>query len=303
MGTVSRLPTTRITTWSSAVDRFLTARALSPRSKPIYAYTLTRVGERLPVTRLDDLTPATIEQALADAYPSAAAASWNRHVATVRSFLAYTTKQGWTPPDLANTLERRREVIDHTKALDRAAVARLLTRKDIPVRERCLWRMLYETAARAEEILSLNVEDLDLAQRRAVTIRKGGAIDTIHWQTGTARLLPYVIAGRTDGPLFLAARPVQQRRAPAVTDIDPTTGLARLSYRRAAEIFKEATGGWTLHQLRHSQLTHMAEAGTDVNMLMAKSRHQSLRTLQRYVHPSTEAVARLTASLDPARRR
>ena len=36
---------------------------------------------------------------------------------------------------------------------------------------------------------------------------------------------------------------------------------------------------------------------------MAKSRHESLRTLQRYVRPGVEAVARLTAEHDPARRR
>ncbi|MEU5566286.1 hypothetical protein [Micromonospora musae] len=29
--------------------------------------------------------------------------------------------------------------------------------------ERTLWRMLYETCARAEEILGVNIEELDLA--------------------------------------------------------------------------------------------------------------------------------------------
>jgi integrase len=38
------------------------------------------------------------------------------------------------------------------------------------------------------------------------------------------------------------------------------TGHARLSYRRAEEIFRAASGGWTLHQLRHSAITHLAEA-------------------------------------------
>ena len=30
-----------------------------------------------------------------------------------------------------------------------------------------MWRMLYESAARSAEVLALNVEDLDLASRRA----------------------------------------------------------------------------------------------------------------------------------------
>jgi integrase/recombinase XerD len=51
-----------------------------------------------------------------------------------------------------------------------------------------------------------------------------------------------------------------ERRAPSGTppaDVCPLTGRARLSYRRAAEIFTAATRpldpsgrGWTLHQLR-----------------------------------------------------
>lgn len=38
-------------------------------------------------------------------------------------------------------------------------------------------------------------------------------------------------------------------------------------------------------------------------LLMAKSRHASLRSLQRYARPGLEAVAALTAAHDPARRR
>ena len=38
-------------------------------------------------------------------------------------------------------------------------------------------------------------------------------------------------------------------------------------------------------------------------LLMAKSRHASLRSLQRYARPGAEAVAAMTAATDPARRR
>ena len=36
--------------------------------------------------------------------------------------------------------------------------------------------------------------------------------------------------------------------------------------------------GWTLHQSRHSALTHLAENDVQLPLLMAKSRHRSLRT-------------------------
>jgi integrase len=66
--------------------------------------------------------------------------------------------------------------------------------------------MLYETAARSAEVLGLDVEDLDLPNRRARVRRKGGAVDVIVWQTGTARLLPRLLKGRTSGSVFLTGR-------------------------------------------------------------------------------------------------
>ena len=62
--------------------------------------------------------------------------------------------------------------------------------------------------------------------------------------------------------------------------------------------------GWSLHRLRHSALTHLGASGrTAVELLQAKSRHTSLRTLGRYVNPGPELAARVTAETDPARRR
>lgn len=54
---------------------------------------------------------------------------------------------------------------------------------------------------------------------------------------------------------------------PAV-DLDPVSDRARLSYRRAAEVFEQATGGLTLHQLRHSALTHATEDGTNLSTVL-----------------------------------
>src|SRR5260370_26588581 len=94
--------------------------------------------------------------------------------------------------------------------------------------------MLYETAARAEELLSLNIEDLDLEFRRGRVTSKGGAIEYVHWATGTARLLPRLLRGRTSGPVFLAARraPLSRPRAPAAAPVSPATGRRRLPYAR-----------------------------------------------------------------------
>jgi len=141
-----------------------------------------------------------------------------------------------------------------------------------------LWTLAYESAARASELLGLDVGDLDLANRRGVVTSKGGAREWVTWQTGTARLLPRLLKGRRSGPMFTTHVP--PRVVVAVLDQAPD-GTARLSYRRAEELFKAATGA-TLHQLRHSALTHLAEDGASAPMLMTKSRHRSIASLARY---------------------
>ncbi len=289
--------------WAEASEAFL-RRDLAPGSLRLYRMTLGRVGGHVGRgTALADVTARVLADALHAAYPDASPASWNRHIATLRSFAAFARRHGWLDTDPTEALERRRVPEDHSRALSRQELDRLFADRDAKVRDRCLWRLLYESAARADEVLRLNIEDLDLAARRATTVRKGGHADVLHYASGTARLLPKVIGGRVSGPLFLSERPPAPSRSGALRDLDPTTGHARLSYRRAAEIFTAASGGATLHHLRHSALTHLAEEGVPTVLLMAKSRHASLRTLQRYARPGVEAVARLTAEHDPVRRR
>jgi integrase len=60
-------------------------------------------------------------------------------------------------------------------------------------------------------------------------------------------------------------------------------------------------GGKTLHQLRHSRLTHLGEANVSAPLLMAISGHKRLTTLQRYVQRSQAAATALMAASDPVR--
>jgi integrase len=282
-----------------AVDAFVATRGLAPGSRRKYRETL----ELLARDAAAEISPALLQALAAARWDAAAPATWNRHVATVKSFLRFCERVGYLSRPVDPWLERRRERPDQTRALPITALERLWSRRDVPVREKTLWRLLYETAGRANEVLLLNVEDLELANRRAATVAKGGAREWLHFQSGSARLLPRLIGPRTRGPVFLAALRPSPGRVPAFGDICPVTGRARLSYRRAEELFVAISGGWTLHQLRHSAITHLAEANTGTALLMAKSRHTCLRTMQRYARPGPEAVAALTAAHDPNRRR
>ena len=98
--------------------------------------------------------------------------------------------------------------------------------------------------------------------------------------------------------------------SPAEADVCPETGRGRLSYPRAEYLFKQATAahdphkqGWTLHQLRHSALQHLAADGRTAPELQARSRHLHLGSLGRYVQLGEQTSARVTADADPAARR
>jgi integrase len=147
-----------------------------------------------------------------------APATWNRHVATVRSFLGFCQRRHWLVDDLTADLERRPEPADRTKAIPLAALERLWRHEDVGVREKALWRLLYETAARASEALSINVEDLELDNKRVRVRSKGGDTDWLHFQTGSARLPPR--------PLHDQGRPEGGLRPPSAAD--PEAGRPRI---------------------------------------------------------------------------
>nr|WP_095877321.1 sigma-70 family RNA polymerase sigma factor [Streptomyces sp. TLI_235] len=227
---------------------FLDREDLDGATARSYGQTLRRLrlalGDELP---LGSLTADRVAQVFTVAWGEAAPRTWNRHRAAVRSFAAWAGLD-----DPAAGLDRRPEPPGRTPAIGQDRLERLWELPGHTVRERTLWRMLHESGAPVRAVLSLNVEDLDLDDRRA---RTG---DTwIAWRSATARLLPGLLAGRTRGPLFLTDRRPGPARTPAPADLCPDTGRARLSYERAEHLFKRATcpldpdgEGWTLRMLK-----------------------------------------------------
>ncbi|GAA0420698.1 hypothetical protein Acor_83290 [Acrocarpospora corrugata] len=295
---------------AEAVDRFLDG-IKTKTTRNSYAETLAHLIACVGAQAAGVLDPDDYA-AVMDQWDGTAAATWNRHLSALTSFTTWAQRQELLATNPARRLERRKPGRRSDRSIPRIRLDKLFGDDRQSLRERLLWRMLYETAARAQELLSLDVEDLDLEFRRARVRSKGGAIEYVHWATGTARLLPRLLRGRSSGPVFLADRraPVSGPRAPAAADVCPATGRGRLSYPRAEYLFKQASAaldphgaGWSLHQLRHSALQHLAQAGRTAPELQAKSRHQHLASLGHYVRLSDETAARVTAEADPDARR
>jgi site-specific recombinase XerD len=220
-----------------------------------------------------------------DCWGDTTANTWNTRKIAVGSFLSFCRSRGWIDHDPLVLVEHRRPPRDRgSKVIPEGTLEALLTGRDTHLREKALWRLLYETAARATEVLNLDVDDLDLHLRQATVVGKGGHRELVFWASGAARVLSRYLGGRSRGPVFLTHR--KPRLAPALRDLCQETGRGRLSYETAARLFKNATSGrWTLHQLRHSSLTHLAESGISTEVLMAKSRHRDRRSLDIYARP------------------
>lgn len=290
-------------TVAAAAAAFLADRDLQPRSRTVYGYTLDRlvtdVGADKPV---DTIAPRPIAAFMTRHYGTAAPATWNLNLAALRSFFAFCIRHGWTGKDPTRPVERHRiRANPDSQVIPADALDRLWHRTDIPLREKTLWRLLYDTGARAQEILTLDVEDLDLDAKSALVVGKGGERRTVNWYTHTAHLLRRHLADRLRGPLFLADRP--PRRPVPTADRDPGTGRARLSYRQAAQLFTDTTG-WTLHQLRHTRIRQLKDDHCPLPILQKITGHRSLRTLiEHYPGPSPDAVTAWYATTDPGARR
>ncbi|MGH2889020.1 MAG: hypothetical protein ACRDNJ_05275 [Solirubrobacteraceae bacterium] len=172
----------------------------------------------------------------------------NRELSILRSAIAWWREQGWIANDATDGISRQKA--DTTGApptmrLDDGEIRRVFALR-VPLREQALWHVVHESGATIERTLALNVADVAPGRRRA---------GDVQWRAGTTQFMSLLLAGRVAGPVFLT-----DRRATAGTpsvDRCPQTGRGRLSYRRAAEVFTNATRdldprgrGWTLRQLQ-----------------------------------------------------
>jgi integrase/recombinase XerD len=266
--------------YSEAVSRYLAQAGLTPASRRVYLISLTgwswalvgrpapRGSERrravpplVPLAQLDDpRTGPRLAAALDQRTKAADARTVNRELSTLRSAAGWWLDQAWISTDPTLGLRGVAGPPPALPPLTEDQVARLYQASP-GLREHAFWRLLRQTSAPAEEILALDVEDLDLGRDRA---RRPAARGTplahvadrwISWDPPTTQLLRWLLAGRAGGPVFVTGRRASAGAGQANTC--PVTRRARLSYRRAAEIFTAASRpldpagqGWTLRQLR-----------------------------------------------------
>jgi hypothetical protein len=256
--------------YAVAVDRYLADAELGAASRRVYRISLTSwswplVGRLAPAGRSRRLacppvvplalldhadTSGKLAAAVLDRIRTAQARTVNRELSALRSAVGWWQARRWidTDPTAGLHLAAGRPVAQAPlTSTERAA----LFQAPVGLREHALWHLLQDTGTAAETVLGLDAGSVDIGGCQA-RLATG---ELLRYERATAELLDWLLAGRRAGPVFRT-----DRRAPAGTparDVCPLTGRARMSYRRAAEIFSDWTRpldpaghGWSLHQLR-----------------------------------------------------
>ena len=145
-------------TIQAAADAFVSSpRYANPNTRRGDTGVLDRLLAGLGASRpLAEVSGEELAGLLEQLWGQRAPATWNRNRGAVTAWLSWCAANRLPAPVLPASAERR---LNATRAAPRPAIDRALSRRDVPLREKTLWRMLYETAARASEVLALNIED------------------------------------------------------------------------------------------------------------------------------------------------
>ena len=254
MGTVHPLARHETASLGEAIDAYLATLAgpESAGTRRVYTGILRQLAAEYGAdTDVAALQPEAVATWFGSRWGDRSPSRWNVALDALRSASRYWIDQGWLADDPARTAA--------TPPQGSGPVPRA-----VPRRRRAAAHPRGHRDPRADVVADALRDRGQVgrgapprrrgpgpAEPAAKVRRKGGAIDVIVWQTGTARLLPRLLKGRKSGPVFLTDRRARVELPPG--DIDQASGRARLSYRQAEDLFKAASGGATLHQLRHSR--------------------------------------------------
>ena len=168
------------------------------------------------------------------------------------------------------------------------------------LKNQALWdvaRLIRNQGMRPEEVTTLRKGDIDL-ERAQLHIRGGkspAARRTLDLTDESRAILARRLEGKSEW-LFPSARLVGK----------PVQRLNNAHDYICAENKKQhrAALSFVLYDFRHTFATRMAQAGVDLATLAAILGHNSIRIVQRYVHPTAEhkkqAMHRYQVALDAA---
>ena len=220
-----------------------------------------------------------------------AAATAARKIAAIRSFFHFLVAEGVIMDDPTATLDSLRVRKHLPKPISVEEVNRLLAEPGKSsshkgLRDRAILELLYATGMRVSELISMKVDDVNLASASVRCWGKG-------FKERVIPMHPQAVAALRDY--------LEKARAHLVKDADERTLFLNMRGRPLTRqglwlIFKgyvERAGlpsDVTPHTLRHSFATHMLDRNADLINVQKLLGHTSISTTQVYTHVSSERL-------------
>lgn len=267
-----------VTAITAFLDDLAAARR-SPHTRRAYATTLHQLAASHPGT-VQQLTTEVLQRFFAT-HAHLRPASRARQQAAVNSFLTWAVRHGRIIANPMLHMERVQPDPPDPRGVKRAQVEAILA--VIPprqLRDRLLFRLLFETGLRVSEALGLYVEDLDLTRddEHLRVVGKGGQRRTVLLDDPALvlQLRSYLKQmGYQHGALFRAAK---NGHGGAVS--------YQAIQERWAQYCAQAGVHCTLHQLRHTHATELINGGVSLATIRKRLGHKRIQTTLRYAEQS-----------------
>ncbi|HVP69321.1 MAG TPA: site-specific tyrosine recombinase XerD [Anaeromyxobacteraceae bacterium] len=213
------------------------------------------------------------------------ARSQARALAALRGFHRLLAAERVAPADPTDEVEAPRRSRRLPSLLSREEVERLLAaplraRGAAAVRDAAMLELLYATGLRVSELVTLDLNQVDLESRVVLARGKGskerlvplGAVAAKAVRRYLAGARAALLRGRSSRDLFVTPRGGRMTRQ----------GFWKLlrGYARAAGIARPVSP----HKLRHSFATHLLEGGADLRAVQAMLGHADVSTTEIYTH-------------------
>jgi len=231
----------------------------------------------------------------------------NIRLASLRAFLKYLGKHEVSLLHLSNAasqIHRRKTFRKKIQGMSKSAVTALLEAPDLSTktgrRDIALLVLMYGTAARIDEVLSLKVGNLqlDAAKPYANIIGKGGKIRTLYLlPRNVVYLRTYLreFHGNSPNPdayLFFSRSGGGKMTQPAINK----------RIKKYAAIANEHCADVPLtlhaHQIRHAKASHWLDDGMNIVQISFLLGHEQLETTMKYIDITTEQEANALATLE-----
>ena len=256
-----------------------------------------------------ELNQQTVRGFLAELYRRGTAASSSaRKLAAIRSFARYLRREGLLEGDPAALVSTPRMTQKIPAHLDVDEVQTLLEAPngETPLgrRDRAILELFYASGLRLSELVSLDLEDVNLGNRLLRVTGKGGKERIVPFNRTAARVVRRYLTDRQT--LIRKVAAVEHRSRDMSGDpLFVNYRGGRLSTRSVDRLVRRYVRqsstrlGISAHALRHSFATHLLERGADLRAIQELLGHSRVTTTQRYTHVNAAQLTELYRKTHP----